>query len=160
MLRAGFTPYKPQIVWREPMTVTMTVANIGNADFRFMFGGDYRGTGRHDRVKIVVTDADGNELPDPHANGFDLGGISSLELITPGGLNFTRVFDLTKFRTITEPGKYTVTCSFGFDESYAKDKRKPVVKSSFPFTILARTPQRVTAVMDELQAKIEAAGDE
>jgi hypothetical protein len=160
VLRAGFTPYKPQIVWREPMTVTMTAANIGNADFRFMFGGDYRGTGRHDRVKIVVTDADGNELPDPHANAPDFGGISSFELITPGGLKFTRTFDLTKFRTITEPGQYTVTCSFGFDESYAKDPRKPVIKSSFPFTILARTPQRVTAVLDELQAKTEAASDE
>jgi hypothetical protein len=160
VLRAGFTPYKPQIVWREPMTATMTAANIGDADFRFMFGGDYRGTGRHDRVKIVVTDVDGNELPDPHANAFNMGGISSLELITPGGLEFTRTFDLTKYRTITKPGQYTVTCSFGFDESHAKDPRKPVIKSSFPFTILARTPQRVTSVLEELQAKIEAASAE
>ena len=64
-LRAGFTPEKPEIVRGEPLTLTMTVANIGNADFEFMFGGDYRSTGRHDRIKINVTDAAGKRVDGP-----------------------------------------------------------------------------------------------
>lgn len=156
-LRAGFVPHKPQIVWGEPVTLTMTAVNIGAADFRFNFGGDYRGSGRHNRIRIVVTDGDGNELPDPQADRMHLGGMSSFELVTPRGESFTRTIDITKFRTIPGPGQYKVTCSFAFDEPYTKvkDRRKPVIKSSFAFTILERTPARVSDVLDELQIRVD-----
>ncbi len=64
-LRAGFVPYKPELVWGEPLDVTLTVQNLGPKDFEFMFGGDYRGLGRHNRIKVEVTDAMGKLLPDP-----------------------------------------------------------------------------------------------
>ncbi|MBS0264468.1 MAG: HEAT repeat domain-containing protein [Planctomycetes bacterium] len=162
VLRAGFIPDKSQIVWGEPLALAMTVANIGDADFEFMFGGDYRGTGRHDRIKITITDADGNELPDPHANAPDFGGILWREIITPGGLNFTHTLDLAKFRIITGPGSYTVNCRFAFGEPHtpAGDQAEVVIKSSFPFTILARTPERVAAVLDELHLQVAAAADD
>lgn len=155
-LRAGFIPYKPELVDGEPLTVTMTVANIGDSDFRFSFGGDYRGSGRHNRIKVVVTDADGEELVDPRANAPDFGGISSFEIVTPRGLNYTHTFDLATFRTIPGPGRYTVTCSFAFDEPYTNtDTPRPVIKSTFPLTILERTPERVSAVLDELQLRVD-----
>lgn len=162
VLRAGFIPDKPQIVWGEPLGLTLTVANVGDADFEFAFGGDYRGTGRHDRIKITMTDVNGNEVPDPHANAQDFGGISWFEIVTPGGQNFAHAIDLTKFRTVTGPGQYTLNCSFACGEPHAINQgpAKPVIKSSFPFTILARTPQRVAAILDELQAKVAAASDE
>src|SRR5256885_68007 len=74
-LRAGFVPDKPQLVWGEPLQITFIVTNLGPQDFEFMFGGDYRGTGRHDRFKTTVTDAAGQFLPDPHGTAFDFGGI-------------------------------------------------------------------------------------
>lgn len=162
VLRAGFMPVKPQIVWGEPLTLTMTVANVGEADFEFMFGGDNRGTGRHDRIKIKMTDADGNELPDPHANAPNFGGIAWYEIIIPGGQNFTHTIDLNRFRTIKGPGRYKVTCSFAFDEPHTRidGPRKPVIESTFPFTILGREPERVTAVLDELQAKVATTPDD
>jgi len=140
----------------------MTVANVGEADFEFMFGGDNRGTGRHDRIKINVTDADGNELPDPHANAPNFGGIAWYEIIIPGGQNFTHTIDLNRFRTIRGPGRYMVTCSFAFDEPYTNidGPRKPVIKSLFPFAILEREPDRVAAVLDELQAKVATTPDD
>jgi len=162
VLRAGFVPIKPQIVWGEPLTLTMTVGNVGDADFEFMFGGDNRGTGRHDRIKINVTDADGNELPDPHANAPNFGGIAWYEIIIPGGHPFTHMVDLSRFRTIKRPGRYKVACSFAFDEPHTNidGPRKPVIKSTFPFTILEREPKRVAAVLDELQAKVATTPDD
>lgn len=162
VLRAGFIPAKPQIVWGEPLTLTLTVANVGEADFEFMFGGDNRGTGRHDRIKINVTDADGNELPDPHANAPNFGGIAWNEIITPSGQHFTHKIDLNRFRTIDGPGRYRVICSFAFDEPYTniEGPRKPVIESTFPFTILEREPERVAAVLDELQEKVATTPDD
>lgn len=156
VLRAGFIPHKPEVVWGEPLTLTMTVTNIGDADFEFMFGGDYRGSGRHDRIKILVTDSEGNELVDPKANALDFGGISSYELVTPGGASFSRAIALDDFRTIPGPGKYSVSCRYALDEPHTNKEgpKKPVIESSFRFTILERTPERVAAVLDELQATI------
>jgi hypothetical protein len=160
-LRAGFIPYKARLVWGEPLEVTFTVDDLGPKDFEFMFGGDYRSTGRHNRFKIEVTDAAGKLLPDPHANAPDFGGLLSHEILTPGGRNFTKTIDLTKFRTIDKPGEYTVTCSFAFDEPYMakKEPAKPVVNSSFHIAILERTPERVAQILDELVTKAESASE-
>src|SRR4051812_43505486 len=65
-LRAGFVPYKAELVYGEPLELTFTVQNLGPEHFQFTFGGDYRGVGRHDRYKISIADAAGNALPDPH----------------------------------------------------------------------------------------------
>ena len=54
-IRAGFIPDKDKLVLGEPLQVTFTVTNPGPTDFVFEFGGDYRGTGRHDRFKITAT---------------------------------------------------------------------------------------------------------
>ena len=152
VIRAGFIPYKAQIVWGEPLVLTMVVANVGEADFEFMFGGH----GRHDHIKITMTDANGNPLPDPHANPRMPPTLRPSEIVTPGGSNFIQPIDLTKFRTITEPGQYSVTCSFSFDDEQAnlKGVAKPVIKSRFSFTILPRTPERVSSILDELLGKV------
>jgi hypothetical protein len=63
-IRAGFIPYKAQIVLGEPLQVTFSVGNLGPTNFAFWFGGDYRGTGRHDRFKVAVTNANGEALTD------------------------------------------------------------------------------------------------
>jgi hypothetical protein len=149
-LRAGFIPYKAQLVWGEPLQVKFTVENLGTNDFKFTFGGDYRGTGRHDRFKITVTDANGKALPDPIEHPFDFGGfLQSVNLKT--GQIFTNVIDLTSFRIIDKPGIYTVNCRFAFDERWSqKETTNPVVNSIFTLTILERTPERVSKVLDEL----------
>jgi len=155
-IRAGFIPYKAELVWGEPLQVTFTVENLDTNNFKFEFGGDYRGTGRHDRFRIAVTNASGNALPDPIAHPMDFGGfLQSVNLKT--GQNFTNVIDLTDFRIISKPGIYTVSCSFAFDERWVKkDQTNPVVNSTFKLTILERTPERVAKVLDELVAKARA----
>jgi hypothetical protein len=155
-LRAGFIPYKAQLVWGEPLQVTFTVENLGTNDFKFTFGGDYRGTGRHDRFKITVTDANGKALPDPIAHIFDFGGFLQPVNLKTGQI-FTNVIDLTDFRVIDKPGIYTVNCSFAFDEHLSqKETANSVVHSTFTLTILERTSERVSKVLDELAAKAQS----
>jgi len=160
-IRAGFIPYKAQVVLGEPLQVTFSVENLGPTNFEFWFGGDYRGTGRHDRFKVAVTNANGEALPDPIAQPLDFGGFVQQVNLKPGQF-FTNVVDLTDFRVVDKPGVYTVSCSFAFDEQWhTKEHTNPVVNSTFTLTILERTPERVAKVLDELveKAKISRGQD-
>jgi len=159
-LCAGFIPYKPRIVWGEPLEATLRIENLGPKDFPFDFGGDYRGIGRHERIQILVTDASGKPLNDPHANALNFGGILTREVLTPGGPCFQYKIDLTQYRTFEKPGEYTVTCSFAFEEPPTASQNAPagpVVRSQFPLTIVDRTPDRVVAIMEEMAAQAQAA---
>ena len=84
---------------------------------------------------------------------------STSEILTPGGRIFTRTIDLRHFRAIDKPGRYTVACGFalGGDGTAQTRQSKPVVRSRFQLTILARTPERVAKVLDELVAKARSA---
>lgn len=161
-LRAGFIPEPDRPVWGQPLAVNLTVVNIGDADFEFMFGGDYRGTGRHNRIKIRITDVHGNELNDPLANRPDLGGLSTFEVITSRGQPFHRNIDLNQFRSIPGPGKYRVACEFAFDEPYSdrKDFPKPVIRSEFDLTIRPRREDNIHQVLSDLQKRTDASPPE
>jgi hypothetical protein len=156
-VRAGFTPYKANLVWGEPLQVTFTVENLGPTNFEFSFGGDYRWTGRPNRFKITVTNSTGAALPDPIAPPMDraLGGLGQQINLKPGQ-SFTNVVDLTSFRVIDKPGGYKVHCSFAFELWGHAEQTNPVVNSMFTLAILERTPERVARVLDELVAKAQA----
>jgi HEAT repeat protein len=156
-IRAGFIPNNPQLVLGEPLEVTFLVENCGQVNFEFWFGGDYRGTGRHDRFKIAVTNATGEALPDPIARAWDMGGKYVQQVSLPSGHIFTNVIDLTRFRVMDKPGIYTVSCRFALDDHQENNKLPlPVIASTFKLTILERTPDRVSEVLDELIAKAQS----
>jgi hypothetical protein len=46
-VEAGFMPYKTEVVLGEPIAVTFQVKNLSDRPFQYLFGGDYRGLGRH-----------------------------------------------------------------------------------------------------------------
>lgn len=150
--RAGFILPRAEVVWGEPLEITLRVENIGREDEEFTFGGDYRGAGRHNRIKVRVLDAEGRLLPDPRAEAPDFGGIVSREYLTPGGLAFERTFNLADYCTLDTPGVYTVKCSIALDEEHQANEapRMPVVESQFDLIIVERTPERVGRVMDRL----------
>ncbi len=159
-IRAGFVPYKAQLVLGEPLKVTFTVENLGPTNFEFWFGGDYRGTGRHDRFKITATNEIGESLPDPIAHPMDFGGMMWPVNLRPGQL-FTNDIDLTAFRVLDKAGFYIVNCSFAFAESAHQERQtNPVVNTTFKLTILERTSERVAIVLDELTAKVRTLGGE
>jgi HEAT repeat protein len=143
-IEAGFVPYKTEVVEGEPFTATFRVRNVSDKPFVFEFGGDYRGTGRHDRFKITVADAGGRPLRDPKAdangNVLDMGGIQWNREVKPGEAT-TEEVDLTKFRTFPGPGEYAVGCRF--------DLGVPV-ETTYRLTVLPRTEANVGRVLREL----------
>lgn len=156
-IRAGFIPDKPEFVLGEPLQATFTVKNLGPANFEFWFGGDYRGTGRHDRFKITVTNAAGAPVPDPISHPMHFGGFIQPVNLKPGQ-SFTNVVRLTDFRVIDKPGDYTVHCRFALDEELSRPgPTNPIVNTVFKLVVLPRTPARVTKVLNDLVAKAQVA---
>jgi RNA polymerase sigma factor (sigma-70 family) len=143
-IEAGFVPYKTEVVQGEPLTATFRVKDLSAKPFTFDFGGDYRGTGRHDRFKITATDARGRPLRDPKAdangNVLDMGGIQWNRVVKPGEAT-TEEVDLAKFRAFDGPGEYDVTCRFDLGA---------VVETTYRLTILPRTDANVRRVIREL----------
>jgi len=164
-VRAGFAPVKAELVWGEPAHAVFTARNTGHVDFTFWFGGDYRGAARHNRFKIAVRDAaTGALLSDWGASAAGVGGRSVEKTLKPGEA-FDQVIDLAQFRTFAGPGRYTVDCAFAFDADQpvrpgGAAPVKPVVSSHFELVILARTPARVAAVLDELADRAVGAPDD
>jgi RNA polymerase sigma factor (sigma-70 family) len=156
-VEAGFTPVKTEVVLGEPLPVTFSVKNLGRKEIGYWFGGDYRGTGRHDRFKIEVRDASDKLLRDPKAdaNGriHDLGGITGVHQVKPGETK-TYVVELTDFRTFAQPGEHVVTCRFGIDlgdlQLGGREERAFVVATRFRIKLLPRTPENVGRILRQL----------
>jgi HEAT repeat protein len=154
-VEAGFVPLKAELVLGEPLTVTFSVKNVGKKEFGYWFGGDYRGTGRHDRFKITAHDANGLLLRDPKAdengNVRNLGGIMSIWTVKPGETK-THVLNLADFRAFEQPGAYTISCRFGIapgKDVSASDREAVTVATTFRITLLPRTEDNVGRVLKE-----------
>ncbi|MFO0915022.1 MAG: HEAT repeat domain-containing protein [Pirellulales bacterium] len=161
-LRAGFVPYRSEVVWGEPLEVTLTMESLGPGAVEFQFGGDYRGAGRHNRIRVEIADAAGQQLADPNEGLPDMGGFSSEQNLVPGGEVFNEPFSLTRYRKIERPGDYQVSCTFALDDHdfNRQGPAKPVVTSNFQLRILERTPERVTSVLDRMVDQLQSARDE
>ncbi len=157
-IEAGFVPNKTEIVLGEPIFATFMVKNHGDEPFTYEFGGDYRGTGRHDRFKINVVDSAGNQLPDPKAgpDGFVMfgGGIEMIRTAHPNDVASEKV-NLLDFRKIQSPGVYAVTCGFVLNRAWhtSTGESDIPVKTSYELTVLPRAPVNVQRVIEELLVK-------
>lgn len=161
-LEAGFIPNKTTLVWGERIFVTLAVRNPGDDEFRFGFGGDYRGSGRHDRFQIEATGAEGKPLPDPQEQrgGSPGDGILTWRTAQPHDVAVETV-DMTAFRVFPGPGEYTVSCQFDLTPSPLEESRQRFsvpVKTSYKLTILPREPVHVQRVLDELWERSRQTG--
>ena len=84
-IEAGFVPDATHIVLGEPLFVDFVVRNTGNRPLVFRFGGDDRGSVRHNRFIIVarIADEDSAPLRDPHDYRHG-GGLVTVERLDPG----------------------------------------------------------------------------
>jgi RNA polymerase sigma factor (sigma-70 family) len=160
---AGFTPAKTEAVLGEPLPVTFSVKNLGDKEFGYWWGGDYRGTGRHDRFKIEAREASGKLLRDPKARPdgtiLDMGGLGGVYSVKPGETK-TQDIELTHYRTFERSGEYTVTCRFaiqpGDNTLVVREETAFTVETTFRLKLLPRTEENVTRVLRQLIAKARA----
>jgi hypothetical protein len=80
-------------------------------------------------LKVTVVDAAGRTMPDPTPTQHDMGGLSPLGGAKPGGEWLESVW-LLRYRTLDEPGDYTVTVfhDLGWGERQASDPRVVTLK--------------------------------
>ncbi len=108
-LEGGFSLPKNQYFPGEPINVTFTVTNKGEEPVTFSIGGDYRGTGRHERYSFHATDAKGNPVSDPVTPSAMGGGLGSGKTLQPGD-TYTEPLLLNLWCPLMEAGTYSVLC--------------------------------------------------
>ncbi|MBW8017069.1 MAG: HEAT repeat domain-containing protein [Planctomycetes bacterium] len=164
-IKAGFVPYKTEVVLGEPLLTSFTVKNLTEKPITFGFGGDYRGTGRHDRFGIKAFDSEGNLLADPKAlpdgTVMRMGGLGMSRTSHPNNL-WIEIINILDFRKIESPGVYTINCSFTLTTDvwgggFGTDKKDSdvTVETSYELTVLPRSDRNVQRVIDQLRQKAE-----
>lgn len=155
-IEAGFVPAATTVVEGERLVLTFLVRNSSNEMFGYSFGGDYRGVNRHDRFKIEIRNEASELLPDPSGRWGNMGGIIGPREVEPGHFSSERL-DLLKYRTIPGPGRYSVSARYVLDNEFGLPGHRfeIPVEANFELTILPRSPERVAAFLDRLQARCE-----
>lgn len=143
---------KAEFFLGENILLHYRIENTGKEHLRIDVGGDYRGGTRANRFKVTVVDAAGRELPDPAPKQWDMGGLSPLGGAKPGAAWFENVW-LLRYRTLDEPGDYTVTVfhDLGWGERQAKDPRVVTLKLRLKMPNEAEARQ-VIAEMDKAKS--------
>ena len=143
---------KAEFFLGENILLHYRIENIGKEHLGIDVGGDYRGGTRANRFKVTVVDAAGRELPDPAPKQWDMGGLSPLGGAKPGAAWFENVW-LLRYRTLDEPGDYTVTVfhDLGWGERRAKDPRVVTLKLRIKMPNEAEARQ-VIAEMDKAKS--------
>ncbi len=120
---------KAEFFLGENILLHYRIENSGKEPLGVDVGGDYRGGTRANRFKVTVVDAAGRELPDPAPTQHDMGGLSPLGGAKPGAAWFENVW-LLRYRTLDQPGDYTVTVfhDLGWGERQATDPRVVTLK--------------------------------
>ncbi len=102
-------PRQPSYHPREPVTLVMTIKNVGTKPVRFCDGGKQRGP-RNNQFSFVAFPSAGPALPDV-GDPTNLGGLMSVAEIRPGE-TFSKDVDLTKWFNFTRPDQYQVTAIY------------------------------------------------
>jgi hypothetical protein len=145
---AGFVPNKTTLVVGEPMLATFMVENRGEQPFSFEMGGHQRGP-RNYRFEIDAIGPDGKQVADP-AKGGDGGGKGNSQT-AQGHDAAVATVELLKYRAISKPGKFQVTCRFvltpGWPDRGKQDFNVPV-ETTYELTILPRELATVRRVLE------------
>ena len=128
---------------------TFTVKNASAKPFEISTGGDYRGTGFPQRLKIRVTDAAGNVLPDASQGQPDFGGFESVTRLAPGE-SHEIPFPLAAYVTLPGPGNFTVEASH--DLGWVVDPARPHPVAKTTIKVVLPTPVEAAARVRELCA--------
>lgn len=136
-LEGSFTLPKQNYFLGEPIETTFTVTNKGESSLSFPTGGDYRGTGRHDRYTIHAADEHGHAVPDPVPPSGMGGGLGSSATVDTDK-TYSEKLLVNQWCAFQKPGKYRITCKRTINVIRSE---KPAPKSySWPESSLPTIP--------------------
>lgn len=95
--------------WRlgEHIVVHYVAKNVGDSVTSVSFGGDYRGSPRADRIKVIATNASGAALLDPHPKPMNFGGLGGDHELEPGE-EFAFTVSLGRYRRFETAGLHRI----------------------------------------------------
>ncbi len=123
------------------------IKNSGNEVFGISTGGDYRGSGIPLRLKVRVTDAKGNVLPDMSQGLPCFGGLRGGGNIEPGK-SVEIEFPLQGYVTFRKAGIYNVEACH--DLGWIVDNAKPHPVAKTKIEIVLPTPEEAASLVREL----------
>ena len=131
----------------ENILLHYCIENLGKEPIGHSVGGDYRGGSRADRFKVTVVDSAGREMPDPQPKQFNMGGLIPLGGIKPGQTWFEVVF-LLRYRSLGQPGDYTVTVfhDLGWGPRRTNDFRVVSIRLKLKMPTVAEAAQVIAAM--------------
>lgn len=100
---------KPSYVPGEPVTLTMTIQNVGKTAIRFDDGGFDRGH-RNNQFSFIAYGPDHRAAPDT-GDPTNFGGLIQMVTLVPGK-TFTKDVDLSGWFKLTAPGTYRITAIY------------------------------------------------
>jgi|GEM_PF-6914376 len=110
-IEGGFTLPKTTYYLGEPMVATFTVKNNSAFAVEFPTGGDYRGSGRHDRFYFRAVDDQGNSVPDPlPSSSYMMGGGMGSDRTLKAGEDYSEKILVNLWCAFPKSGKYKVNC--------------------------------------------------
>lgn len=124
----------------ELVEITYCLTNVGTEPFLIEFGGDYRGSGRHERFKVTMIDANDKEVPDVLLRPMNFGGLMGPKQELRPGQQYTQTLELHKYRRLAATGQYTIRVvhDLGWD---SKTHQPPVGET----TIILKLPNKEDA---------------
>lgn len=124
------------VVLGHEIPAALVVRNEGTQGFEITVGGDYRGTGYPERMKVRVQDAAGNKLPErpQEAYGMNGGGISTSPTVKPGEQREIE-FPLDCYVSFPQAGAYTITAGHDLGWKVDATHPHPVAQASLKVTL-------------------------
>lgn len=129
-LLVAFAPEKKVYAPGEPVTLVMTIKNVGEVTVGFADGGMNRGP-RNNQFSFLCyrNTGFGKAVPDT-GDPTNFGGLASFQRLAPGE-TFTKSVDLSKWFELTEPDNYRITGMFRLSYSSPKEAFGPEIWSDF-----------------------------
>ncbi|MFN0126487.1 MAG: HEAT repeat domain-containing protein [Verrucomicrobiales bacterium] len=118
----------------ETVTGKFVVTNAGAESFTVSIGGDYRGSPVPRRLKVRITNADWQVLPELSEGYMDMGGIVQSPAVEPGKSKEIE-FDLQGYAAVLEPGPYTVQASHDLGWKVDAARPHPVATATITFSL-------------------------
>ena len=118
----------------ENVLVHLCVENTAPMPFTIDLGGDYRGSPRHLRFKVLAIDEQGKDVPDPDPNPMCMGGLGYSKEIKQDEKHF-ETFQLLRYRRFEKPGTYRLRVTHDFGWKEADDSKRPAAVATIKFVM-------------------------
>jgi hypothetical protein len=132
----------------ENVLVHLCVENTSPTPFKIDLGGDYRGSTRHLRFKVLATDEQGKVVADPDPFPMNMGGLGYSKEIKQGDRHY-ETLQLLRYRRFEKAGVYRLRVTHDFGWSESDPSKRPSAIGTIKFVMPDR--KEALQVIEEME---------